>query len=171
MASSRRPGKRRRDAGLLQLAGAMHGERAAVAWRGGRRARWWSKAGRSPRGGRRAPAEQRGKPASTWAERCGGRRGEQVSGECAGERLDLDAVETSVFSPTEFLSFPGASIQERTSFLNQETVSSNLPLFPHLFTCHVTFYAYVAPYLIEIETTINTHWDCPKPCSDTWGFD
>jgi hypothetical protein len=82
-----------------------------------------------------------------------------VSGECAGERLD--AVETSGFSPTEFLSFPGASIQERTSFLNQETVSSNLTLFPHLFTCHVTFYAYVAPYLIEIETIINTHWDCP----------
>jgi hypothetical protein len=136
----------------------MHGERAAVAWRTASALVEQSRAVAAWRP-TRPPAEQRGKPASTWAERCGGRRGEQVSGECAGERLD--AVETSGFSPTEFLSFPGASIQERTSFLNQETVSSNLTLFPHLFTCHVTFYAYVAPYLIEIETIINTHWDCP----------
>jgi hypothetical protein len=51
----------------------------------------------------------------------------------AGERLRArekgwSTVETSGISPTEFPSFPSASIRGRMPFLNRETVSSDLTL-------------------------------------------
>jgi hypothetical protein len=135
MASSRRSGERRRDDDLLQRAGAMHGERVTAAWRtasalakqGRSGTSWWPTS---------APAERRRKPASTRAKRCGGRRtggAAQEAGEHAGEALRGQARRAGG-------RFPSASIQGSTRFLNQQTVSSDLILFPYSLTCHAIFF-------------------------------
>jgi hypothetical protein len=86
-----------------------------------------------------------------------GAAGRRAVGKHSAAACERGRMETSGFSPTLFRSFPAVLIPVRTSFLNQEIVSSYLALSPHLLTCHVIFSTYVASNLMKIETTINTH--------------
>jgi hypothetical protein len=74
----------------------------------------------------------------------------------------VGGIETIPFFPTGEIAVSCASLRVKRPFPCVETISMNLPLFLHLLTRHVIFSAYVASHLMEIETTINAHWECPK---------
>jgi hypothetical protein len=74
----------------------------------------------------------------------------------------VGGIETIRFFPTGEIAVSCASLRVKRPFPCVETICMNLPLFLHLLTRHVIFSAYVASHLMEIETTINAHWECPN---------
>jgi hypothetical protein len=95
--------------------------------------------------GRRSTANRRAHGAGA------ARRGQSGAGQVATSRAapvwadehaedSTRTVETTGFSPMQFSSFLHALGRVRTPFLIQETVFTDLLLFLHLLTCHVTIF-------------------------------
>jgi hypothetical protein len=74
----------------------------------------------------------------------------------------VGGIETIRFFPTAEIAVSCASLRVKRPFPWVETISMNLSLFLHLLTRPVIFSAYVTSHLMEIETIINTHWECPN---------
>jgi hypothetical protein len=84
-----------------------------------------------------APVSERVRRPASARHGGGDGRNTEWSSSPASVRGIARATETTGFSPMRFSWFLAAPVRGRTSFLNQETISSYLVLFPRLFICHV----------------------------------
>jgi hypothetical protein len=94
---------------------------------GGRRA----ESSRAQTGGGDADYEREGRGLGGFATRA-------KLGAAAAHRIRRRAMETGGFSPTRFLSFLRVLIRVKTSFLEEETISSFFTLSLRKFLCHVS---------------------------------